>query len=224
MVHAIKRFIFSTGRDYKNLWYLLILNRIGTWLKKNKPYKVFKQREDLYRFANSTITMPILYLEFGVYKGESIKYWVEINKHPQSVFYGFDTFSGLPEHWSRLGGDLKKGTFDVQGQFPQIGDNRVHFQKGLFQDTLPTFTMEQDLFKNRKLFLHLDADLYSSTMYVLCYMNEWIKAGTLIIFDEFTSGDEYMAFENYISSFRREYKVLGVSGESYQQVLIEITK
>ena len=46
---------------------------------------------------------------------------------------GLDTFTGLPEDWDTAG--FSKGTFDVEGSFPEMDDKRVKFIPGLFQDT-----------------------------------------------------------------------------------------
>ena len=46
----------------------------------------------------------VLYMEFGVWKGDSINYFAEKFKSENSEFYGFDTFTGMPE----VGGICKK--------------------------------------------------------------------------------------------------------------------
>lgn len=51
----------------------------------------------------------LTYIEFGVYKGDSIKYVAQQFINPNSEFLGFDSFEGLPEQW----GDLPKGTFST---------------------------------------------------------------------------------------------------------------
>src|SRR5277367_3439257 len=42
---------------------------------------------------------PVNYLEFGVYRGESMRSWLASLSRPDSRFAGFDTFTGLPERW-----------------------------------------------------------------------------------------------------------------------------
>jgi hypothetical protein len=127
----------------------------------------------------------IFYMEFGVFQGKSFKYWLEHNKNPNSLFFGFDTFTGLPEDW----GHIAKGHFDVGGSIPQIEDHRHQFFKGLFHDTLPKFLDEKVtlLKKPIKLIIHFDADLYSSTLYTLIKMAPFFKDGDILIFDEFFS-------------------------------------
>ncbi|MEM3907849.1 MAG: TylF/MycF/NovP-related O-methyltransferase, partial [Nitrososphaerota archaeon] len=95
-----------------------------------------------------------------MYQGDSIQKISRLNNNPESRFFGFDSFSGLPEYWFK---DFPAGPFNVGGKIPVIDDNRVNFVKGLFQDTLPDFLRT---FKPRnKLIILLDADLYSSTMF-----------------------------------------------------------
>jgi hypothetical protein len=163
------------------------------------------------------------YLEFGVFQGESIRYWANMHKHDDSRLYGFDTFTGLPEDWESFSGHMKKGDFDVNGNVPQIDDSRVSFHKGLFQDSLEGFLENFEV--NGKLVLHLDADLYSATLYVLTRMNHLIKPGTILVFDEFSSVlHEFRALEDYTNSYIREYKVLAATEPFFEQVAVEITK
>jgi hypothetical protein len=135
----------------------------------------FPDRFALYDHLNAKIINdgPIDYLEFGVYTGLSLRRWTEVNRAPGSRFFGFDSFEGLPEAWDRHFCGSPKGTFDTGGRLPQIDDPRVELIKGLFQDTLPDFLGR---FQPRnRLVVHLDADLYSSTLYVLCSIDRFIN-------------------------------------------------
>ncbi|MGL6022881.1 MAG: hypothetical protein ACRC0A_07250 [Chitinophagaceae bacterium] len=75
-------------------------------------------------------------MEFGVANGSSLEYWINKNYCQESLFYGFDTFEGLPEKW----GHFKKG--DMNSIDLKIEGDRVYLIKGLFQDTLHTFVQE----------------------------------------------------------------------------------
>ena len=73
-------------------------------------------REDLWKHAIGIIgpERRITYVEFGVHRGHSIRYFAGHNRHSQSEFIGLDSFEGLPEAW----GPLRKGTFDTGGSIP----------------------------------------------------------------------------------------------------------
>jgi O-methyltransferase len=107
------------------------------------------------------LTNEINYIEFGVAGGYSFKWWLEQNRNPNSKFYGFDTFDGLPEDW----GPFKKGSFTNNNAVPEINDARGKFYTGLFQQTVPGFVKEFD--PSRRNVLMMDADLYSATLYAL---------------------------------------------------------
>ena len=110
-------------------------------------YKYVYESENLTQFD---------YFEFGVGEGHSMKWWLNNNNNPNSRFYGFDTFTGLPESW----GFRHKG-YGYYKQ-PSVQDNRCIFIKGLFQDTLYEFVKDYNF--DKKIIIHLDADLYSSSL------------------------------------------------------------
>jgi hypothetical protein len=74
------------------------------------------------------------------------------------------------------------GTFDVGGRIPQIDDARVGFVKGWFDNTVPLFLQTYE--PQDQLWIHIDADLYGSTLQVLTFLNRYIRPGTVIMFDE----------------------------------------
>ena len=43
----------------------------------------------------------LIYLEFGVSSGDSLRYWVSRHSNSASEFHGFDSFEGLPSDWVR---------------------------------------------------------------------------------------------------------------------------
>jgi len=157
---------------------------------------------------------PVDYLEFGVFKGDSIRKWSTMNSHVSSRFFGFDTFEGLPEEWnSRIG----QGAFDVGGALPQIADERVKFVKGLFQDTLPNFL--SSFSPKSRLVVHNDSDLYSSTLYVLTMMVHLFKPGTIIMFDEFPSAlHEFRAWQDFQSAYKRPVKPIAMTDDRAARV------
>lgn len=178
--------------------------RVGA--KRNELYKYIITKEQLQKDG-------FRYLEFGVANGGSFRWWVDQIKSQDVIFYGFDTFTGLPEDW----GHFKKGDMSNGNNPPMIGnDQRHHFFQGLFQQTLPGFisTHIQDL--NKRLVIHMDADLFSSTLYVLTSLAPFLKSGDIIIFDEFNvPNHEFIAFESFINSYYFEYEVLGAVNNYY---------
>jgi len=150
-----------------------------------------------------------LWLEFGVASGRTINY---ISKFTTETVYGFDSFEGLPETW-RPG--FEKGAFDRNGEFPTVNPN-VTLIKGWFNETLPGFIQAQ----NKKVsFIHMDADLYSSTKCIFDTLKDYIDTDCVIVFDELVNypgfdGDtgELKAFYEFITENDVDYEWLGMNG------------
>ena len=166
----------------------------------------FPQREQLWDYVIDTYVKedPVCYLEFGVFDGYSIRHFARRVKHPESRFAGFDTFTGLPEDW----GTLATGTFDLQRQTPSINDSRVSFHIGLFQDSLPPFLRTFRAGKSH-LVIHCDADLYSSTLFVLTQLAPYMD-GAVVLFDEFNAlPHEFRALQDFSRAYRMSYRLIG---------------
>ena len=119
-------------------------------------------------------------LEFGVYEGASLRILSRCIDDPTKLVHGFDSFEGLPEKW-RDGFD--SGAFSTQGRLPEVPNNCI-LHKGLFKDSVAPFLGEN---KEQVAYLHLDADLYSSTYDVLDSLanQNRIQRNTIIVFDEY---------------------------------------
>lgn len=208
-----KKMLLTMLPDSELLRFIAYKPKLENWRKHRLAHcPVFDTRLAMYDYINRELICngPIQYLEFGVYKGETIKYFAGVNTDPSSRFVGFDTFTGLPEDWISSIRTVKRTTFDTGGEPPHSEDARISFVKGLFQDTLPEFLKTYT--RRGQLILNNDSDLYSSTMYVLTYANDIVVPGTIIIFDEFYSVlHEFRALEDYCVSYRRNYEVVAAA-------------
>lgn len=210
--------------------YLGYLSKLSKWVSKNKNRFVFNdflnlkvkhpERVKLYKFIvdQEIKEGDFEYLEFGVGRGNSLRWWVENNSNPKIKFWGYDTYTGLPEDW----GVYKKGTFSLEGRFPNIQDSRIEFVKGLFQETLIKTLDEIDF--SKRLVINLDADLYTSTIYCLTTLYPHLKDNDIIIFDEFSVPlGEFKAFDDFKSSYNCRLEPIGAIN-NYLQVAFRYFK
>jgi O-methyltransferase len=210
--------------DNARLQNFFALPRLRTWRKAhNELHPVFSNAFALYDFLAERYLngQTFDYLEFGVYKGQSLKYWVEHTSNPFTRFFGFDTFTGMPDVWVKLDIVLDMRTFDVQGKPPAISDPRVHVIKGLFQETVGPFLAE--FTPQQQLVLNLDADLYPSELFVLTKCDAILTPGTIIVFDDFFCVmHDFRALDDYCSAYKRTYEVLAAT-PGPKQVAIRMT-
>lgn len=188
--------------------------------KENIECPRFASREEMYLHLNGAFLdsgqAPIDYFEFGVARGDSLRSWCSLNPHPETRFFGFDSFEGLPENWTS---ETLRGAFSTSGKTPEIHDPRVRFVVGWFQHSLPEFL--QSYRSGRRLVIHNDSDLYSSTLYCLTAMNGLMPPGTLIIFDEFYDVlHEYKALNDYGNAYMRKYKIVAATYRFNQAAVV----
>jgi predicted O-methyltransferase YrrM len=167
----------------------------------------FRDRQQLFTHVLSEVSNDEgLFLEFGVYKGNSINRLAKIK--PNVTFYGFDSFIGLPEHWRPA---ARRGAFSTGGELPPVRSN-VKLIRGFYADTLPAFVAAHAT--KTISFMHVDCDLYSSTKTILAETKALLAPGTIIVFDEYFNApesreEEYKAFMEFIAENKIGFEYIG---------------
>ncbi|MEI5675847.1 MULTISPECIES: class I SAM-dependent methyltransferase [unclassified Nocardioides] len=158
--------------------------------------------------ALRAVTIDGMVAEFGVFQGTSLTQIAQF--FDDRTVHGFDSFVGLPESWS--GTEKGEGAFDVGGVPPELPVSNVEFHVGFFDKTVPQFaTAHQGPFA----FVHLDADLYSSTKTVMDTLLDWFVPGTVIVFDEYFG---YYGWQNH--EHKAFLELLERTGFSYEGISI----
>ena len=159
--------------------------------------------------STRAITLKGHWCEFGVRAGRSLN-WM-IDEYPKQVIHAFDSWQGLPEEWNHGTGKVA----DMSCNPPTVPEH-IHLHKGWFKDTVPTWKENN---KGPVAFLHMDADIYSSTKEVLTLLNDQIVPGTVITFDEFCNfrlsgkmseweDQEFLALIEWMDECQRKIKPL----------------
>ncbi len=206
--------------------FLFYYNKLIIWIWKAKSqleyhdfYSLFRnynKRYDLFRYIlekRNLSNKQVVYLEFGVASGASFRWWLSQNENLNSHFFGFDTFKGLPEKW----GGFDKGSMSYT--IPEIKDSRALFIPGLFQNTMTEFISKHNhiLQSGTIRILHMDADLYSATIFTLSQLWPFLKKGDLIFFDEFSVAmHEFKAYIEFVNNFYIKLRPVAAVNNFYQ--------
>jgi len=150
--------------------------------------------------------------EVGVYKGGSAKLICETTDKPVHLF---DTFEGLPEisendNPKEFGkGDYAASLESVQ-QYLKPYPN-AHFYKGLFPATAGPIQNQ------RFSFVHLDVDIYESTLACLQYLHPRITGGGVIISHDYQKS---AGVKNAFDSFFRDKPEIVIELAGCSQCLV----
>jgi O-methyltransferase len=153
-------------------------------------------------------------IETGVWRGGSCIFMraaLKAYKDDTRQVWVADSFEGLPRPDGRYKQDEgdPHWTFshvyaisldEVKKNFSRYGllDDRVHFLKGWFKDTLPTAPIE------RLAVLRLDGDMYSSTMDALVNLYPKLSTGGYVIVDDYFAED---SCRKAVDDFRAEKRI-----------------
>ena len=191
-----------------------LIDSVHYALAQNRSARFFSNTADVLRYAISNADSEGLFLEFGVYYGNSLRV---IADSTRNTVHGFDSFEGLPESW--FVGDDKgplatepSGAYTTKGFLPHVPDN-AELHAGWFENSLPNFVDAHD---EKVSFMNIDCDIYSSTKTIFDVFKNRIRHGTVIVFDEYFCypewrDHEYRAFQEFVSDTAYTYEYLAFS-------------
>lgn len=182
---------------------------------------LFEKIDDIRSYAINTALQKdkeqkFLYLEFGVYQGNSTNFFSKKLK----TLFAFDSFEGLEEDW--VGTNKRTGYFHLNQKIPKLNKN-VNLAVGKVQDTLDNFLNNHQKKIN---FVHLDFDTYKPTKFVLEKIKPFLANDSILIFDQFYNyagwkDGEYKAFKEVFNSENYSYKAFNLESK---QCVIQIKK
>ncbi len=207
------------GYDFWKIGRLIAAADTAEFFQEFMPTSsLYRTKIALHKSVFARRSIPGLVMEFGVATGKTINRIAAA--FPEDRVYGFDSFEGLPEPWRA---DYQKGYF-ARENLPQVREN-VELIVGWFNETLPGFLASRE---GDVSFLHIDCDLYSSTMTVLDLLAERIKPGTVILFDEYFNypgwrNHEHKAFREFTDKYMVSFDYIGAVRNN-KQVAVVINK
>lgn len=127
------------------------------------------------------------YYEFGLFQGKSFYTAIQSAKD-NVVFFGFDSFQGLPA-CDGIDGEFKftKHKYScskevvVKNLEPIVDWSRTFLINGWYNETLKHTS--RHAFGKAKIVL-IDCDLYKSTVPVLKFIEPHLQTGTILLFDD----------------------------------------
>ena len=147
--------------------------------------------------------------EYGVAYGHATRWWLAHCPNLKT-WYGFDTFTGLPEAWRHF----PAGAFNADGKHPDIADSRVEWVVGRVEDTCSgdrVSASESDSEHNIQRVFILDLDLYKPMQYVLNVIFPRLREGDILYFDEAADWDERRALLEAMESRSVSLKLIGAT-------------
>ena len=188
-----------------------------------KKSAIFLKSNDIRKYSiskalNNSNNSDNLFLEFGVYKGDSINLFGKFLQQHNRQIYGFDSFDGLEEEWN-MNDYNPIGRFSLNKKSPKVVKN-VNLITGKVQNTLEKFLEDK---KDKKIiFAHMDMDTYTPSTYTLSKIKPFLCKGSVILFDEFYGfpnwqHHEYKAFTETFNE--NEYKYMAFTAEGTSSVI-----
>lgn len=135
----------------------------------------------VYSLARSIANLPGDIAEVGVYQGSTARLICEVKEGKR--FRLFDTFTGLPPDSNKDDGVHETNMYACSLESVQkyLQDfNHLTFHQGLFPDSA------SDLEDDEYCFVHLDVDLYDSTLACLEYFYPRMVPGAILLSHDYS--------------------------------------
>ena len=209
--------------------------------KLDFPHKWYVETDEKFKFMHileavnymKVADLPNVFFEFGCHSGRTYSAALLASKFLKFEIenFAFDSFEGLPEVLKSDDGIFRTGTFNTSKKdFVEIVKKRSgvllkqdQLIEGYYEKSL-TDKLSERLPKSVG-FVHIDVDLYSSTITVLDFIKKFLVSGTVILFDDwycFPPGKEMgerRAFNEFLKKYPEieveEWKNYSTFGKSF---------
>lgn len=191
----MKKYIPKKMRYHLALLFKMIFDNNAFLAHKDYVYTDYRQKcvhiLEAMNYAK-VAQLPKVYLEFGCHSGRTFSAAIRASRElsilEDASFYAFDSFEGLPET-TEDDGIFGGGTFSTSiAEFKtsvakqasyKISDENII--KGFYADSLNSDLQAR---MPKVGVVHIDVDLYSSTVEVLSFIKPLLVPGSVIIFDD----------------------------------------
>ena len=181
-----------------NIWLFLFRRNI---YQAQREYKSIDEKEkfvhihesmDYLKVAGANGALPQVYFEFGCHSGRTFSAAVraaEFLKMGDAQFFAFDSFAGLPSTNVEEDGVFLKDTFntslrDFLDVVKKKGGIRLADENIIKEFYSESLTAKLQKTMPKVGVVHIDVDLYSSTVSVLKFIKSLMVRGTVLIFDD----------------------------------------
>ena len=176
-IRDIRNHVIANDREFVRLYRTIYEQRLAL-LSLREIY-------NLYSLSKRAANVEGDFAEVGVYKGGSA--WLLAQVKGNKSLHLFDTFAGLPEV------DVSKDTHHRKGDFANTSLASVQKRLKPFPDIryypgfFPTSTLDHETQLARFALVHLDVDLYQSTLDGLKFFWPRLSPGGIIITHDYSS-------------------------------------
>ncbi len=177
------------------------------------PYEAFM----IHSIVKTQVSIEGDLAEVGVYQGGSAKLICEVKKGKK--LYLFDTFTGLPEvsnddtHFGKKywhNNEFSNTSMEAIKKLLNKYDD-VHIIEGIFPES------GKEIINNRFCFVHLDVDLYKSTIDSLRFFFPKMVQGGIILIHDYHSNGIQKAF----TEFKTENQIQVIELTGSQAMIIK---
>lgn len=209
-----------------------IFQREYKFVDEDSKFSHILEAVNYVKVAGADDRIPCTYFEFGCHSGRTFSAAIRASEGLKIPFkfYAFDSFQGLPNVSTAEDGIFLKGEFSTSvadflsavKKYSGYSLKNDSIIKGYYSESL-TIELQEKL--PRIGVLHIDVDLYSSTVSVLNFIRPLICPGTVILFDDwycFSPGSilgEKKAFDEFLKKNNEiqveEWKNYSTFGKSF---------